>query len=243
MDILEMSEKFFWFEWKTDSRYFLNEKRKQSMCDQWEEQVKIPNVNVLKINKCDCKPTLRHTVDQLLEKDAVVWRAKLDQDDFEIPELLADTLSCIIWLKLVNCHNNLQCLNWEHTFCSDWLWRILQQDIRCPNCRIEMSYDILTSSLTVKRLLNNLKIKEVKYSSKERCSAHDKETKAFCQNWKEWKCNLWLIDKNGCKLNQHFVVLNLEYYESQIVTQTSNTSKIQYYFDRYSNISSTYKQL
>ncbi|KAM8977080.1 E3 ubiquitin-protein ligase TRIM50 [Pelodytes ibericus] len=104
--------------------------------------------------------------------------------------LLENQLMCPICLEVFKDPLMLQC---GHSFCKDCLWVLLKDSsvkLLCPVCRQEVDDTSFPPNVTVKHLIDTLKILNEQQSTTETCPAHHNPLSLYCEQDQEVICGL-----------------------------------------------------
>ncbi|KAM4701876.1 E3 ubiquitin-protein ligase TRIM50 [Discoglossus pictus] len=102
--------------------------------------------------------------------------------------LLENQLTCPICLEMFKEPLMLQC---GHSYCKDCLWGLRKETIfqlLCPVCRQEVDDSASPPNVTVKRLIDTLKLLNEEQASAEWCSEHHNPLSLYCEQDQEVIC-------------------------------------------------------
>lgn len=104
--------------------------------------------------------------------------------------LLESQLTCPICLEVFKDPAMLQC---GHSYCRDCLWGLMKEShihLLCPVCRQEVDYSSSPPNVTLKRLIETLKILNEEQAATETCPKHNNPLCLYCEQDQEVICGL-----------------------------------------------------
>ncbi|XP_071994178.1 E3 ubiquitin-protein ligase TRIM50 [Engystomops pustulosus] len=109
--------------------------------------------------------------------------------NIKIP-VLENQLTCPICLEVFKDPAMLQC---GHSYCRDCLWGLMKEshiNLLCPVCRQEVDYSSSPPNVTLKRLIETLKILSDEQAATEICPNHNNPLCLYCEQDQEVICGL-----------------------------------------------------
>ncbi|XP_068122457.1 E3 ubiquitin-protein ligase TRIM50 [Hyperolius riggenbachi] len=104
--------------------------------------------------------------------------------------LLENQLTCPICLEVFKDPAMLQC---GHSYCRDCLWGLMKEShfvLLCPVCRQEVDYSSSPPNVSLKRLIDTLKILSEEQAATEICPRHSNPLSLYCEQDQEVICGL-----------------------------------------------------
>ncbi|XP_077336736.1 E3 ubiquitin-protein ligase TRIM50 [Lithobates pipiens] len=104
--------------------------------------------------------------------------------------LLENQLTCPICLEVFKDPAMLQC---GHSYCRDCLWGLMKEShiiLLCPVCRQEVDYSSSPPNVTLKRLIETLKVLGEEQAASETCPNHNNPLSLYCEQDQEVICGL-----------------------------------------------------
>nr|DBA34196.1 TPA: hypothetical protein GDO54_001778 [Pyxicephalus adspersus] len=104
--------------------------------------------------------------------------------------ILENQLTCPICLEVFKDPAMLQC---GHSYCRDCLWGLMKEShiiLLCPVCRQEVDYSSSPPNVTLKRLIETIKILSEEQATTETCPNHHNPLSLYCEQDEEIICGL-----------------------------------------------------
>ncbi|XP_018412623.1 PREDICTED: E3 ubiquitin-protein ligase TRIM50 [Nanorana parkeri] len=104
--------------------------------------------------------------------------------------LLENQLTCPICLEIFKDPAMLQC---GHSYCRDCLWGLMKEShiiLLCPVCRQEVDYSSSPPNVTLKHLIETLKVLSEEQAATETCPNHNNPLSLYCEQDQEVICGL-----------------------------------------------------